>query len=109
MHSPCFSPLPSFLITSQSFRLVRSLAGTLPTEAGVFHTLHMAPVASADSPVASGHSTEGALGDSPLQQELLGSPCCTLVRNSISNGKITLDYTKGYFVRGDNMVHAGEI
>lgn len=40
---------------------------------------------------------------------LWGSPCCTLVRNSISNGKATLDYTKGYFVREDNMVQAGEI
>lgn len=40
---------------------------------------------------------------------LWGSPCCTLVKNSISSGKATLNYTKGYFVREDNMVQAGEI
>lgn len=60
MHSPCFSPLPSFLVSSQSFRLVRNLAGTLPSEASMFHCLLVAPVISADSPAPSGHSRETA-------------------------------------------------
>lgn len=48
---PFSLPSPPPLITSVSFRLVRNLAGALPTEPGMFHSLHTTPPAPADSPV----------------------------------------------------------